>query len=116
MEYDKLYEETAQETHEARLRSEKFKKEVSAFFEEMEESTKRTMVLAEKCRKEMDTLENLGKKLQEKLDGLKISDQTEQSREEQDEDGGEELEHVDEAPIAVKPEQGKKSPGLSDPE
>lgn len=92
-------------------------KEVLAFFEEMDESTKRTMDLAEKCRKEMDTLETLGKKLQENLDGLKISDQAEQSEEEvEDEDGGGEMEYVDEAQIAVKTEQGKKSPGLSDPE
>ena len=91
-------------------------KEVAAFFEEMDESTKRTMDLAEKCRKEMDTLETLGKKLQEKLDGLKISDHAEQTVEDEDEDGGGELEYVDEAQIAVKTEEGKKSPGLSDPE
>ena len=38
----------------ARLRPEKFMKEALAFFEEMDQSTKRTMDLAEKCRKEMD--------------------------------------------------------------
>ena len=91
-------------------------KEVAAFFEEMEESTKRTMDLAEKCRKEMGTLEMLGKKLEEKLDELKISDDAEQTMENGDEDGGGELEYVDEAEIAVKTEEGKKSPGLSDPE
>ena len=91
-------------------------KEALAFFEEMDQSNKRTMDLAEKCRKEMDTLKTLGGKLQEALDGLKISDQAEQSENKEDEDGGGEMEYVDEAQIAVKTEQGKKSPGLSDPE
>ena len=134
IEYDKLFEETAQETYEGRLRSEKFMKEVFAFFEEMEESTKRTLDLAQKCRNEMDILQNLGNKLQKNWNGLEASGEVEQPKEgepkeeqpmeeqpveeqpveEQDEIGGGELKYVDEALIAVKTEQGKKSPGLSD--
>ena len=82
----------------------------------MDESAIRTTELAEKCRKELDNLETLGKKLQDTLDALGVSDEVEQSNEEELEDHGGELEYIDEAQIAVKTEEGKKSPGLSDPD
>lgn len=82
----------------------------------MDESAIRTTELAEKCRKELDNLETLGKKLQDTLDALGVSDEAEQSNEEEVEDHGGELEYIDEAQIAVKTEEGKKSPGLSDPD